>query len=154
VQIVKLMRGFPSSQSQITEGNVDAYLDAVMDCSLDAVTRSVTQFLSGKVDGRNNGFLPTAPELSANARQWDYALSMVSADRHVEKLVSYPMGALPPPPLVPLGPIKIDFGEGMIDMTGMNAAEKAVIMESKGQKRLGQGDDDPRPIPLPALRRM
>lgn len=147
---MKLMRGFPSSQSQITEGNISAYLDATSGCSMDALERSVQQFLSGKVEGHNNSFMPTAAELATNARQWDYALGMVSADRQLERVVSYPIGAKPPDGLVPGGILTADFGEGPIDMTKLTYAEQEEAFRTKGvpPKEIAAG------VPKPQIRKI
>jgi hypothetical protein len=152
--IWKLMNAFPASLTSITAGVIDAYVEATWDCSETAILRSIDQYRSGRVEEHKGPFAPDAGSFAGNVRMWVKALAVLEGASTREKLVSYPMGALPPPAAVPLGPIKIDFGDGMIDMTGMSAAEKAVIMESKGQKRLGQSDADPRPVPLPAMRRM
>lgn len=152
--ILMLMHGYPSSQDRITSGTVDAYLAAVEACSADAVERSCKQFLAGKVESHNNAFLPTAAELAANAATWDRAIAFLDADRAIDKakLVRYPMGEKPPPPLVPLGPIKAAFGNGPeIDMTNMSHAEKEAILTSG---KVPDAAEDAKRVEAPKLKRM
>lgn len=152
--ILSLMHGFPSSQGQITEHTLGAYMLAVADASADAVKRSCGQFLAGKVDGHNNSFLPTAAELSANARAWDSAIARVTADQELAKIgrtVSYPIGTLPPPPLEPLGPIKIEINGVPTNVEHLTYAEK---MEAIRTGQLPDALPAPERIPVPRLRNM
>jgi len=122
-----MMHGFPSSQDRITAEVLASYMASVDGISADAVTRSCGQFLAGKVEGRNNSFLPSAAELSANARAWDEAIASVTAAaelRKTQRLVSYPIGTLPPPPSEPLGPIKLEVGGILRDVSDWSLAEK------------------------------
>lgn len=121
--ILSLMHGFPSSQGQITEHTLGAYMLAVADTSADAVKRSCGQFLAGKVDGHNNSFLPTAAELSANARAWDSAIAQVTADQELAKLG------------VPIdnGLLQMDFGHGNVDLRGLTVAEQDTIIRNNGK---------------------
>ncbi len=120
--ILSMMHGFPSSQGHITEGTLGAYMLAVSDASAEAVKRSCGQFLAGKVPDRNNGFLPTAAELSANARAWDAAIAQVTADQELAKL-NKP---------IENGLIQMDFGHGMVDMRGLTTAEQDAIINANG----------------------
>ena len=132
-EILMLMHGFPSSQSQITAAVVDAYLAAVENCSPDAVKRSCAQFLAGKVADHNNSFLPTAAELSANARQWDNAIAQVTADRALalaQKMTVYKIGETPPPPLEALGPTKIEINGVPTDVSHLTLADKEVVLKT------------------------
>lgn len=127
---------FGPSAGRLTDGQISAYLEAVDDCSLDAVQRSCKQFREGRVEGRNNAFMPSPVELAVNARQWDTAIASLTASRELaklERLVPYKIGTLPEPPAEPLGPIKVDFGQGMIDMSGMTFAEKEEVLRNKGR---------------------
>lgn len=152
--ILSMMHGFPSSQGQITEATLGAYLSSVEGTSADAVKRSCSQFLAGKVADHNNSFMPTAAELSANARAWDEAIAKVTADREMAKLgrlVSYPIGTIAPPPLEPLGPIKLEIGGVMTDISHLSHAEKEEVL------RTGKlpAPDSPRiEAPSPRLRKM
>jgi hypothetical protein len=137
-----LMHGYPSSQGQVSQGTIDAYLMAVSGCSLEAVKRSCQQFLSGNVESHNNSFMPTAAELAANARQWDQAIAKVTADREIvasTRLLTYPIGAEPPPPATPLGPIKLEVGGIVRDVSHLTFAQKEEVMRS------GKMPEDPAP---------
>jgi hypothetical protein len=127
-QILGMMHGYPTAKSQISEGTVNAYLLAVDDCSLEAVTRSCGQFLSGKVDGHDNAFMPSAAQLASNARQWDSALASIAATRGMQKMVIYKVGEKPPPPLKPLGPIKMEIEGIMRDTSDWTYDEKEEAM--------------------------
>lgn len=69
-----MMRAYPSSQSSITAGTVDAYLMAVEDVSLEALARGCKAFIKGDVPGHNNSFAPSAPKLVEVCREFDRAL--------------------------------------------------------------------------------
>lgn len=132
-QIITLMHGYPSSQSQISQGTIDAYAAAVSGCSIEAVTRSCQQFLSGNVESHNNAFMPTAAELAANARQWDNAIATVTANREIAaaaRVTVYPIGTTPPPPSVPLGPIKVEVGGIMRDVSHLTYADKEEVLRT------------------------
>lgn len=122
VAIVSMMHGFPSSQAHITDGTLGAYVLAVADVSLEAVKRSCGQFLSGLVPDRNNGFLPTAAELSANARAWDAAIAQVTADHELARLGTK----------IENGLLEMDFGHGVVDMRGLSTAEQDAIINNNG----------------------
>lgn len=127
-----MLNGFPSS-SKVTDANVDAYLAAVDDVGVDAVQRSCKQFVSGKVEGRNNAFVPTAAELSANARAWQEAIAYVITQqelRKTERIVVYKAGEQPPPPSKPLGPIKLEIGGFMRDVSDWTHDEKEEAMST------------------------
>ncbi len=134
ILIAKLYRAFPSSQMNLTEGNMAAYVEATAAISIDALGRSVEQFITGKVE-RNNAFVPSAPELAENARAWQAALGRVADAQAVvdaQALVSYPIGEAPPEGMVALGPMTVDFGSGPIDLRDKTAAEKEEILQNKG----------------------
>ena len=152
--ILSMMHGFPSSQGQITEATLGAYLSAVESASPDAVTRSCGQFLAGKVADHNNSFMPTAAELSANARAWDEAIAKVTADREMAKLgklVSYPIGTLPAPPLEPLGPTKLEIGGVMTDISHLSHDEKEEVLKTG---KLPPSEPNRINAPTPRLQRM
>lgn len=132
--IVKMMRGFPSSASNISDETLASYVEATREVSTEALARSAEQFLSGRVEGHNNAFMPSAAELASNARQWDEAIAYVSTKRALREAVritSYPIGKLPEPPAEPLGPIKIDLGHGEIDLSDKTPAEKEAIIRGE-----------------------
>jgi len=59
-----MMEAFPSSQSKITPGVVEAYSMAIARFDLNAVQAACQAFICGTVQGRNNSFAPSAPELA------------------------------------------------------------------------------------------
>lgn len=130
--IIQMMSGFPSS-SKITDAMVDAYLAAVDDIGAEAVQRSCTQFAKGLVENRNNAFMPTAAELAANARLWQDAIATVDANRALkiaQRMIVYPVGELPPPPLKPLGPITMEIEGVMRDTSDWSHDEKEEAMRT------------------------
>lgn len=114
--ILKMMHAFPSSQDRITADTLAAYLDVVADVGADAVERSCVQFATGRVENRNNAFLPTAAELATNARTWQDAIATYEANQAMKRMVVYPVGEMPPAPLKPLGPIRMEI-EGIMHNT-------------------------------------
>lgn len=113
---MKLFSGYLSSQMNVTEDNLAAFVDATKDVSLDALTRSVDQFASGRVE-RNNAFPPSSAELAENAREWQ---------RAIEKRAGHDG------PEMHNGLIEMDFGQGRIDMRGLTNAEQDAIIANKG----------------------
>lgn len=130
--IIRMMSGFPSS-SKITDANVDAYLAAVADIGLEAVQRSCEQFAKGQVENRDNAFMPSAAELAVNARLWQEAIAHVETQRALaaeRRLVSYPIGEKPKPPMEPLGPTKMEIAGMMVDTSEWSYAEKDEAMKT------------------------
>ena len=82
---------------------------------------------------------------------WGQALDVLAGVSQREKLVVYPMGELPPPPLEPLGPIAIDMGDGrgMLNLRGKSLAEKEAIMANRPID-----GDAPAKITAPKMKRM
>ena len=131
--IVKMMMGYPSSASNITDDNINAYLEAAADVSIDALARAAKQFLTGRVDGHNNAFMPTAPSLASNARAWDEAIASVTASQELAKLgklTTYRIGEKPPEGTEPLGPTKIEIKGILTDVSDLSHAEKEEIMRT------------------------
>lgn len=143
--IWKLMNAFPASLSNITAGVIDAYVEATFDCDEEAITRSIDQYRSGRVDEHNGPFAPDAAAFARNVRMWVRALQVMAGMGKQEELISYPQGALPPPPAEPLGPLTVDFGEGVIDLRGKTFAEKEAIMATKGHPTERITNDVPKP---------
>lgn len=130
-----MLSGRLNSQSAIGPDTVKAYLIAVDDCTLPAVLKACEAFTKGIVEGFNNDFAPTGARLAEEARKWDEAIKAIASMRERrERLVSYPIGQLPPPPLVPLGPMSIDHGAGKIDMSKMTHAEKEKLLRGEWDK--------------------
>lgn len=144
--IIKLANNYGWSASNFTKGELDSIIEATAKCSLDGLGRAVSQFMEGRVDEHNNSRMPTGAELAVKARLWDYA----TTDRKVERLVTYPIGELPPAPLVPLGPVEIDFGDGRINLRGLSHAEKEQILAAKGHPTERITND----VPKPRLKRL
>lgn len=132
-----MMMGYPSSASNITDDNIGAYLEATAEVSIDALARSAKQYLTGRVEGHNNAFMPTAPALASNARQWDEAIATVTASQELAKLgklTPYRIGGKPPEGTEPLGPTKIEVdGVPTGDYPGLD----------RSRKRLSNGPDRP-----------
>lgn len=64
-----MLQAFPSSQSSITADAVPAYLMSIEDFDLAAIEAACRAFIKGEVKNRNNGFAPSAPELSAECQR-------------------------------------------------------------------------------------
>lgn len=69
ILVTTLMDGYLSSQSQITESVIEAYVNAIMDCEVEALKESCSRFAKGAVEGRNNSFMPSAAEIAAETRR-------------------------------------------------------------------------------------
>lgn len=130
--ILGLFDGFPSSQTNITEGNLGAYVEATASVSLEALQRSMQQFVSGKVE-RNNAFVPSAPEFAENARAWEGALAK-RASQSVE---------------LHTGLLNMDWGRGSIDMRGLTEAEQDAVIATKGVTADGRSMSG---LPIEAIR--
>lgn len=103
-----MLRGYPSS-SRLNEAQIETYCSAMAGRSLDAVRRTCQQFMDGNVPGHDNSFIPTVPEVSAKAREWDEAIAAVTAAREIKtasRIVSYPIGGKPPPGFIALGELE------------------------------------------------
>lgn len=69
-----MLKAFPSSQSNITADSAKVYLFAVEDFSLEAVKRACRKYVRGEVEGHNNAFAPSAPEMAALCREINGAI--------------------------------------------------------------------------------
>lgn len=130
--ILKMLGFFGSQAYRLTDEEIGNYVEAVADVSLDAVERSCRQFREGRVE-RNNSFVPTPVELAMNTRQWDYAIATVTASqelRKLERVVVYKIGEQPPPPAVPLGPIKLEVGGVVRDVSHLTFEQKEEVMRT------------------------
>jgi len=101
----------------VTDDNINAYVDATSTVSLDALRRSVEQFVTGRVERANRSFVPSGEELAHNARQWQIAIDTISGT---------------PAPPMHNGLVEMDFGQGRIDMRGLTAQEQDTIIANKG----------------------
>ena len=97
--------------------NVRAYLAELEPFDLDAVRRSVKQFRSGRVEGHNMDFPPSAPQLTANVREWQKALDARNDTG----------------PEMHNGLIECDWGHGRVDLRGLTTAEQDQIIAAKGR---------------------
>jgi hypothetical protein len=123
--------GYPSSQVRITDEVLGAYLEAVAGYRVAALAHAVKRFSIGDVEGHNNAFPPSGAQLAQQTRLFDEVLQSLDADP-APKLVSYRIGDNPPEGAVPLGPMSVDFGKGLIDMSQMTPAEKDQVFKHKG----------------------
>lgn len=114
--MVKLFSGYLSSQMNITEDNLAAFIEATKDVSLEALTLSVDQFASGRVE-RNNSFPPNSGEVAANAREWQRAIEKRAGQDGPE---------------MHNGLIECDWGHGRVDLRGLTNAEQDLVMAGKG----------------------
>lgn len=119
--MVKLFSGYLSSQMNVTEDNLAAFVDATKDVSLEALRRSVEQFSTGKVE-RNNAFPPNSAEVAENARLWQHALDGLKVE----------------PVTLHNGLLNVDYGRGSIDMRGLTNAEQDAVMALSGLAPDGQ----------------
>lgn len=132
---IKMMIGArANSQSAISADTVKGYLIAVSDCPLKAVEQATTAFIKGNViDYDFDYFPPSAPRLAIEARKWEEANALVEASRNrraAERITSYPIGTLPPPPLERLGPTKIEVNGVPTDVMHLTLAEKEEVLRT------------------------
>lgn len=149
--IIKLANSYGWEVGNFTRDQLAAMVEATAEASLDALARSVGQFMAGKVEGHNNARMPSGAELASNARMWDEAIAVVAGRNAGPKLTAYPIGTLPPPPLVPLGPLEVDFGEGKINMRDMAPGEKEKLLANKGRSAIGGPENV---VPIGRIKRM
>lgn len=123
IEVLRLIDSFRFSASG---AQIDAYIAAVSGYSANAVRQAVDRLVGGHVQ-RNHEFMPNAPELAIQARMF-HEIEQRSAGAPAEKLVSYPMGELPPPGHVPLGPLEVDAGHGRIDLRGLSHKDKEYVL--------------------------
>lgn len=117
--ILKLMHGYPSSQSKITEEVVDAYLDAVEQFSPEAVLRACQRFAQGDVPGQSLDFLPPAASVAAQSRMYDQIVGRDSAERQMDRIMH-------------TGIVVMDFGHGNVNMVGLTQDEQDKLVKLKG----------------------
>lgn len=129
-ELLNLLAAF--SGSPITDATVDAYIGAVDAYTVEAVALACRRFIAGDVPGQNKAYRPSAAELVEQVRIFANAIRFrEGAKEERAKLVSYRMGEEPPPPMVALGPVEVDFGQGPIDMRDMTPAEKEFVLTHK-----------------------
>jgi len=116
-QLGRLFSAFPSAARADEMLAAKTYLSVLEGFPIEAIERSVTQFVTGRVEGHDGRFAPSAAELSRNVRQWADAIKVVEAARNPQQLAS--------------GILSVDFGQGRIDMTKLSAAEQEEVMRTK-----------------------
>lgn len=129
-----MFASFPASAASVTKSTIDVYAETVAEYSLEAVALACARYRSGEVPDQDRAYAPSSGALAQQCRLFRDALAY--RDREVAErahIIVYPIGAIPPPPAVPLGPIEVDFGDGMIDMRDMAPAEKDKILEARGR---------------------
>lgn len=138
---------FDAFRTSPTENQIRAYIAALDGCSAEATRDACRAFVTGTVSEFKYDYgPPTAPRLATLARM----LEPIKAE--AGEIVVYPIGELPPPGFMPLGPTSVDFGHGRIDLRGLSHAEKEAILQNKG--RVPDLIDGSRKAPLPSLKRM
>lgn len=70
-----MLAAFPSSNSNINQGTVNAYLMAVEGLNVGAVVIACKAFIRGEVEGSNPDFAPSAPRLAKEAKAVDERLA-------------------------------------------------------------------------------
>ncbi len=129
--VIEALSGYGSA-TDLSEANINSYVSRLAEFNVEAVAYAVRQFGMGQVEGHNNAFPPTAPELAKLTAVYnDVLVRVAKAKDQRERLVAYPMGGEPPPGMVPLGPLEVDFGQGRIDMRNLSPADKSYVMTNK-----------------------
>lgn len=131
--VLSLFDGFRNT-GDVTRSVTQLYVDLTAKFSMEAVGRSVTQFTTVGVAGRNSNFAPSSAEFYQNVEMWEQAMDTLRRHREERpQLVAYPIGGEPPPPTKPLGPLSVDFGQGVIDMRDMTPSQKEAVLQNKGR---------------------
>lgn len=129
--VVMLLEGFPSSANTTTDAVVNAYATALTGIELQYIKLACGRFIRGHVERQNHSFAPSAAEMSREAQRLQ-----ADAQRAAQKgdgLTVYRIGAEPPEGTVPLGPTKVDYGDGPIDMSWMTPDQKRRVITSRGR---------------------
>jgi hypothetical protein len=112
----RLFSAFPTAARADDMLSARTYLEALEGYSVEAIERSVEQFIRGKVQSHDGRFAPSAAELARNVGQWQDAIRVVEAARN--------------PPLMASGILKVDFGDGVIDMTRLSLEEQNEVLRT------------------------
>lgn len=137
--MLDLFLRFPSSQGLGTEA-IEAYAVALGPYSVDAAKKACLRFSDPAYPRKDAHWHPSAVEVAAVARIYDSAQPTGEGDG----LISYPIGALPPPGYVALGPLEGNWGYGRINMRDMSPRQKEIAMEVRKPQRL---TNERRPMP-------
>lgn len=133
-EILDLMEAVSSSfpfQSGDAVAASKAYLMAVEGCSFLAVRAVLSGVIRGTQTGFDGKFAPTPAQIGQWCRRQDELIGASSGQSDGQKLVPYPLGEQPPEGMVALGPVKVNFGQGTIDMSEMSPAEKEEVLRTK-----------------------
>lgn len=116
-QLGRLFSAFPTAARADEMLAAKTYISVIEGFSIDAIQRSVNQFVTGRVETHDGRFAPSAAELARNVRQWDDAIKSLEEARNAPPLAS--------------GILSVDFGQGRIDMTKLNAEQQEEVMRTK-----------------------
>lgn len=123
---------YPSQNGQSGESAIRGYLMAIDGCSFAAVREVVRRIIRGEQTGFDNKFAPTSGQFGTWCRRADDVNETLAGRGVSSGLRSYPVGELPPPGTEPLGPLRVNFGAGNIDLSRMAHDEKEAILRNKG----------------------
>ena len=146
--ILSLLRGYPSSASSVSRGLIDSYVSTLSVYDLKSVRQACDRFAHGEVERSSDDFAPSAASIAKLAAMFD---AVNNPPPPGPKLVSYPIGAEPPPGTVPLGPTSVDFGQGNLDLSTMHPRDKEFVFR---HKRLPEPGETKRIGVVPKLQRM
>lgn len=113
----RLFSAFPTAARANEVLSAKTYISSLEGFSVEAIKRSVDQFVTGRVETHDGRFAPSTAELSRNVRQWDDAIKSLEEARNAPPLAS--------------GILSVDFGQGRIDMTKLNAEQQEEVMRTK-----------------------
>lgn len=151
--VQKLFRLYRSMDGKATPALIKVYLEPIEAYDPSAAQEAYQRFRDGEVDGQSLEFIPNVPRWVSQVKMLDGLLKRSTL--RGDGLIGYRIGEQPPPGTVPLGPIKGDFGEGVIDMTNLSPADKEYVME---HKKLPPPDNplsiEGQPFAMPKLRGM
>lgn len=138
ILILGVLSGYPTIADKVGQSMVDAFVEATADYAVEALRAACRDFQQHDVPDHNFDFPLNAPQLAKRTAMWDGIIRR-QADKGQglavgsRGVVSYPIGASPPEGYVPLGPMRVDFGHGAIDMSAMSHEEKEAVLRSQGR---------------------
>ena len=127
--VQKLFRLYRSMDGKANRALIDAYLEPIASYSASAAQQAFERFRDNEVDGAELDWLPGVPRWVSQVKMLDGILQRVQ--RGGDGLVAYKIGAEPPEGYEALGPVSVDIGHGMIDLTGKTLAEKEAILKGE-----------------------